>query len=283
MPGFTPGGRLQAVRRHVTRVAVNFFKSWRGARRNGVSTHVQISEEDGIRYLHLGTDTVQSGMRVSAPDELVLAYTRSMMAFLLFVPPPERVVTVGLGGGSVSKWIHRHLPSSRQVVVELNQQVIDIARRYFCVPDDDERLAVVQGDGAQWLAAQTDVADLIIVDGYDGVAIVEELSTDAFYASCARALSRDGVLVVNLWGSDRKYSENLHRIEGAFGGQVVCVPALQKGNIIVMGFKRAPTRLRWDDLRDRARELETVYGLEFLRFVEVLKRLNPHTDKRLLI
>jgi len=34
---------------------------------------------------------------------------------------------------------------------------------------------------------------------------------------------------------------------------------------------------------DRARELEAAYGLEFLRFVEVLKRLNPHTEKRLLV
>src|SRR5690348_13659038 len=100
-----------------TRTALKLWKSWRGARRNGVSTHVEISEEDGIRYLHLGTDTIQSGMRVSAPDELVLAYTRSMMAFLLFVSEPQRVVTVGLGGGSVSKWVYRHLPRARQVVI----------------------------------------------------------------------------------------------------------------------------------------------------------------------
>ena len=262
---------------------MNLWKSWRGTRRNGVSAHVEISEENGIRYLHLGTDTIQSGMRVSAPDELVLAYTRSMMAFLLFVPEPARVVTVGLGGGSVNKWIYRHLAGSQQVAIELNPQVIDIARRYFCVPDDDERFAIVQGDGAQWMREHADSADLILVDGYDGVALVEELATDAFYAACARALTREGVLVVNLWGSDRRYADNLQRIEGAFEGQVVCVPALQKGNIIVLGFKRSPVHLRWDELRERARALEAAYGLEFPRFVEVLRRLNPHTDTRLLI
>src|SRR5689334_831548 len=222
-------------------------------------------------------------MRLSAPDELVLAYTRSMMAFLLFVSEPQRVVTVGLGGGSVSKWVYRHLPRARQVVIELDPQVIDIARRYFHVPEDDERFVIVQGDGAQWMRKQADIADLILVDGYDGVALVDELATDAFYASCAQALGRDGVLVVNLWGSDRRYAQNLQRIEGAFDGQVVCVPALQKGNIIVLGFKRAPTQLRWDELREKARTLEATYGLEFLRFVEVLKRLNPHTEKRLLV
>ena len=262
---------------------MKLWKSWRGARRNGVSTHVEISEEDGIRYLHLGTDTIQSGMRVSAPDELVLAYTRSMMSFLLFTAEPSRVVTIGLGGGSVNKWIYRHFPKSRQLAVELNPQVIDIARRYFCVPDDNERFAIVQADGAQWIGEHADSAELILVDGYDGVALVDELSTAEFYGGCARALSSHGVLVVNLWGSDRRYGENLQRIEGAFDGQVVCVPALQKGNIIVLAFKRSPARLRWDELRDRARELEAAYGLEFLRFVEVLKRLNPHTEKRLLV
>jgi spermidine synthase len=262
---------------------LKLWKSWRGIRRNGASSRVEISEEDGIRYLHLGSDTIQSGMRISAPDELVLAYTRSMMAFLLFGPAPERVVSIGLGGGSVNKWIYRHFPASRQLAIELNPQVIDIARRYFSVPADDERFAIVQGDGARWIAENAHSADLILVDGYDGVALVEELSTAEFYAGCARALSSQGVLVVNLWGSDRRYNENLQRIEGAFDGQVVCVPALQKGNIIVLAFKRTPTRLRWDDLRDRARELEAAYGLEFLRFVEVLRRLNPHTEKRLLI
>jgi spermidine synthase len=269
--------------RAIARAAVKLWKSWRGGRRNGVSTRVEISEEGGIRYLHLGTDTIQSGMRLSAPDELVLGYTRSMMSFLLFVPEPARVVTVGLGGGSVSKWIYRHLPHATQTVIELDPQVIDIARRYFNVPNDDERFSIVQGDGAQWMAAHPDAADLILLDGYDGRALVEELSTEAFYATCARALAPDGVLVVNLWGSDRSYAENLRRIEGAFEGQVVCVPALQKGNIIVLGFKRSPAELRWDELRERARALEVRYGLEFPRFVEVLRRLNPHTDRRLLI
>jgi spermidine synthase len=262
---------------------VKLWKSWRGERRNGADARVQMSEENGIRYLHLGSDTVQSGMRVSAPDELVLAYTRSMMSFLLFVAEPARVVTIGLGGGSVNKWIYRNLPSSRQLAVELSPEVIDIARRYFCVPEDDERFSIVQGDGANWIAEHADSADLILVDGYDGVAQVDELSTAEFYAACSRALSSQGVLVVNLWGSDRRYGENLQRIEGAFEGQVVCVPALQKGNIIVLAFKRSPAQLRWDELRDKARALEAAYGLEFLRFVEVLRRLNPHTDKRLLV
>jgi spermidine synthase len=255
----------------------------RGRRRNGVDASVEISEQGGIRYLHLGSTTIQSGMRLRDPDELVLSYTRSMMAFLLFVPEPERVVSVGLGGGSINKWMYRHFPRASQIVLELNPRVINAARQHFHLPPDDERLQVIQADGARWVAEHPDSADVILVDGYDGESQAEELATPEFYVAAAQALGRDGVLVVNLWGSDRHYDAYLQRIEAAFEGQVTCVPALQKGNIIVLAFRRRPLQSRWAELRERARVLEPRYELEFLRFVEVMKRLNPHTEKRLLI
>ena len=44
---------------------------------------VDISEKDGVRFLHLGSSTVQSAMRLRDPIELVLSYTRAMMGFLI--------------------------------------------------------------------------------------------------------------------------------------------------------------------------------------------------------
>ncbi|HTS54737.1 MAG TPA: polyamine aminopropyltransferase [Burkholderiales bacterium] len=262
---------------------MGLLKGWRATRRGGADASVEISEQDGIRYLHLGSPTIQSGMRLSEPDELVLAYTRSMMAFLLFVAEPRRVVSVGLGGGSVNKWIYRQFPQTEQVVLELNPRVIAVARQYFHVPPDDARLQVMLADGARWVGEHPDSADVILVDGYDGKSHVKELTTAAFYTAAAGSLRGEGVLVVNLWGSDRSFDECVHRIEAAFTGRVACVPALQKGNVIVLAFKRLPARVHWDELRVRARLLQARYGLEFLRFVEGMKRVNPHTDKRLLI
>lgn len=262
---------------------MKLFKGWRGRRCVSTDGSVQISEEDGIRYLHLGSTTIQSGMRMSEPDELELAYTRSMMAFLLFLPEPRRVVSIGLGGGSVNKWLYRRFPQVEQVVVEVNAGVIAVARQYFHVPPDDARLQIKQGDGARWVAENPDTADVILVDGYDGEAHVKTLASPDFYSAAAASLRGAGMLVVNLWGSDRNFDEYLRRIETAFNGQVTCVPALQKGNIIALAFKSQPSRLGWDELNERARSLQARYGLEFVRFVEGMKRLNPHTDQRLLI
>jgi spermidine synthase len=74
---------------------------------------VEVSEEDGVRSLHLGGDAIQSAIRLDRPDELALDYTRAMMAFLLFQPSPREVLMIGLGGGSMARYIHQRMPGTR--------------------------------------------------------------------------------------------------------------------------------------------------------------------------
>ena len=84
---------------------------------------IDISEEGGVRYLHFGSDWVQGAMRIARPWSLELAYTREMMAGLLLrdlADWPRRALLVGLGAGSLAKFIYRNLPSCRITVVEIN-------------------------------------------------------------------------------------------------------------------------------------------------------------------
>jgi spermidine synthase len=252
-------------------------------RRRQVDEEVQISEQDGIRYLHLGSDTIQSGMRMNDPTELVLSYTRSMLAFLLFAPEPARLLNIGLGGGSLAKWVHRHLPATQQVVLELNPAVIACARSHFHLPQDDDRLKVIETDGAAWVAAHPACCDIVMVDGYDGRSHATELATPAFYESANRCLGPDGILSVNLWGNDRRFDDLVQRIQAAFDGRICCVPAAQRGNVAVLAFKQQPAGTQWDELRARAEQLQQRLGLDFADIVGGMKALNPHTARRLLL
>src|SRR5512134_1922886 len=103
---------------------------------------VEVSERDGVRYLHLGSATIQSAMRLARPNDLELSYTRCMLAFLLFVPPPRHAVMIGLGGGSLAKFIHSRMPDTRVTAVEINPQVVAAARQFFALPEASDRLAV---------------------------------------------------------------------------------------------------------------------------------------------
>ena len=254
---------------------------WKISRSANREISVEVSEKDGVRSLHLGSDTVQSSMKLDDPYELVLSYTRAMMAFLLFRPQPEHVLMIGLGGGSLPKFVYKHLPGTRTTVIESEPRVIAVSRQYFHVPPDDERFVVETAEGGAWVAAHPQCCDVLMVDGYNGNEQGPQLCSEDFYASARAALSDEGVLVVNLWSSDNRYDAYLQRIESVFDA-VVRVPAERRGNVAVLAFRHSPGQPCWDDLRAAARSLQSLYGLEFLKFVDGLRDVNPRSAARLL-
>ena len=86
---------------------------------------ITFSEQDGIRFLHFGSRWVQGAMRLTDPYSLELAYVKDMMAWLLFLEPPARILQLGLGAGSLTKFCRRHCAGSRVTVVEVSRVVIE--------------------------------------------------------------------------------------------------------------------------------------------------------------
>jgi spermidine synthase len=261
---------------------MKFLAKWKMRKPASDDQTPYVSERFGVRTLHIGSDTVQSAMRLAKPNDLELSYTRSMMAFMLFMPPPRDVLMIGLGGGSLAKYIYHHVPEARVRAVEVSPEVVAIARHYFHVPEDEPRFQVVIADGAEYVLREDVAADVVIVDGYDADAHAEELASRDFYAACRSRLRDRGMLVVNLWGGDRLFETLLQRIESAFPGGTLCLPAERPGNVIVFGFRMSPGPVEWMTLHGRARHLEkTLGGLEFPRFVEDLRKMNRRDDRYL--
>ena len=248
-----------------------------GRRRAALS----VSEQRGVRTLHVGGEAIQSAMRLDDPHALELDYTRCMMAFLLFHPAPREMLMIGLGGGSLAKFVHRHLRAVRTRVVELDERIVTVARSLFHLPPDDARLTVEIGDGAEALAPEC--ADVLMVDGFDDESLPAALVQQAFFDAAWAALAAPGVLVMNLMSDDPRLDRILQRMESAFGGAVVCLPALSDPNVIAFALKGAPPRLAWQLLRARAERLQARYGLPFLRYVHALRRMNPCDATDLII
>ena len=122
-----------------------------------------------------------------------------------------------------------------------------------------------------------------MVDAFDSNGVPPDLRSQDFYHACAGALAPSGILVVNIWGSDKNFDIYLQRIEQACAGRVLVMPTGRPGNIIVFGFRRDPGDLRWKTLRERARLLQEQYRIEFLEFVERLRDNNLNTANRLLV
>jgi len=240
-----------------------------------------VSEERGVRTLHVGGEAIQSSMRLSDPFALELEYTRCMMCFLLFHPRPRRALKIGLGGGSLVKFFWRRLPWLRMRVVELDERVVKVARAQFHLPADDARLCVAIGDGAEALAPEC--CDLLVVDAFADEHPPKALVSQAFFDAAWLALEEPGALVLNLMNDDPKLDERIARVERAFGGAVLALPALYDPNVIVIALKGAPQRVAWDALARRAHALERRFGLPFPRYVPRLRRMNRFDAGTLII
>ncbi|MDR4516944.1 MAG: polyamine aminopropyltransferase [Nitrosomonas sp.] len=233
---------------------------------------VIISEQEGIRALHLNGTMVQSAMRISAPNALELVYTQCMMGFLLFHPKPEKILMIGLGGGSLAKFIYHHMTDTWITTIENNPQVITAAFQFFELPDENERFEIITAEGNQYIAEHPETADIIMVDGFDDDYQAPSLCSQEFYAATCRALNRNGILVVNLLSRDKQLKTYLQRIGHSFSGHILAMMAEIKGNLIVFAFKNNPGKHSWKSIKKNALKLEEQFPLPFSEFITKLQR-----------
>jgi len=184
------------------------------------------------RLLEFQPGQVQSAMRLSRPDELVLSYNRAMMCFVLFQPQPQHIVMVGLGGGSLAKFCYRHLPHCRITVLELDPAVIAL-REQFAIPRDNARFRVVQADAVEYMAQLAGSADVLLVDGFDADGLPPALGSAGFYADCRRALRPGGVLVANIFSYDPHYRAMVQRLRQVFQGRICAFNGMAGNNHIL--------------------------------------------------
>jgi spermidine synthase len=233
-------------------------------------TTVTFSESHGVRYLHLDSPWIQGAMRLNAPDTLELAYTRQMMVWMLFHEDPHRIVQLGLGAGSLSRFVHYHFPHVQLCVVELNAAVIDACRQRFGLPDDSGRFKVLHADAMAYVsqACNHGLLDVLQVDLYDGNAYRPSLDTPAFYQGCAACLTDAGMMTVNLLGDADTLQSSMDAIAPFF--HAICwLPETEDGNVIVMAFKHAPS-IDFDVLHERAQRIAAATGLDAAQWVDGL-------------
>ncbi|WP_373988604.1 spermidine synthase [Duganella sp. BuS-21] len=201
---------------------------------------VTLSEQDGVRYLHFGTEWVQGAMRIRKPTWPELEYAQQMMAWMLWLEQPRHIAQLGLGTATLTKFCHVTFPAATVTAVELNPSVIAICESMFKLPPNDERLQVLEMDALDFVndKANANTLEVLQVDLYDATARGPVLDTPEFYTSCNACLTDDGVMTVNLFGDHPSYTRNIKAIKFAFA-QVICLPQVHDGNVVAIAFKRA--------------------------------------------
>lgn len=187
-----------------------------------------------------GHEATQSRMDVHQPARLVVPYTRSMFASHLFVPAPRKVLIVGLGGGSMVRFLRRHDPEVEVEAIDIDPVVVDIARRWFGTRDD-ARAKLLVADGFDFLATTPARYDVIYMDAFlkpsmitDETGVPLRLKTVAFFRQLQERLAPGGVVVFNVNEHDA-VDDDLSALREAFGQTYVLRVPPATGNLVVVG------------------------------------------------
>jgi spermidine synthase len=143
--------------------------------------------------------TLDGVVQITERDEFVYQEMLTHVP-LLAHGAAKNVLIIGAGDGGVLKHVLMHKGVERAVMVEIDGEVIDLAKRFLSgIGGDawnDPRADVIVGDGIDYVAQAPDGAfDVIIVDSTDPIGVGEVLFTDAFYQNAARILTPRGIVV----------------------------------------------------------------------------------------
>ncbi|APW63486.1 spermidine synthase [Paludisphaera borealis] len=193
-------------------------------------SRIKVTRENTTRTLWFirdnGEEVVESRVDLARLNDLLVEYTRYMFLSYVFRPNPEKVLIVGLGGGSMVHFLQQHDPKVKVDVVEIDPTIVSIADRYFGVRTG-RNVNINVTDGLDYLTHADAKYDVIYMDaflrpsgGTDKVGVPLHLKTLKFYSEVQKRLNPDGVVVFNL-NPHLSVQEDIRTIKEAFANTYV--------------------------------------------------------------
>jgi spermidine synthase len=206
------------------------------------NTVVVTEDDQGMRTLLFGSGGLrQSVVKVGDPDHIELPYARAMMSGLALCPEPKRVLVVGLGGGSIPNFLHKHYPETQIDAVDIDPVVVEVAKQFFGFNEDATMKAQVQ-DGRQFIEERPNTYDVIFLDAYGSEDIPYHLTTREFLEAVRRSITAQGVVLADVWGPGlNPYYESMVRTYQEVFDELYILDVRGSGNKILIAL---PRRLR---------------------------------------
>lgn len=242
------------------------------AQKNNSFGAVKVLENQHYRFMCMANATIQSILDLKQAHQLVSPTTQAMLLPLLFSDISlNSILSLGLGGGDIQRFVNHFFPKCQQLAVEINPAVIELAQEYFLLP---EMVNLETMDFQQYLTKNTDSVDGIFWDLFidDAMVAIESKQLE----QCFDTLNSNGFLAINAVFADELSCFNvLKALRQIFTKRVFCIELAERKNIILLAFKQQPAYLSRTELEQRARDLQKQYQIPFNIFIESLFSLNP--------
>ncbi|RMG97934.1 MAG: methyltransferase domain-containing protein [Deltaproteobacteria bacterium] len=227
---------------------------------------IVVTERDTVRTMYFvadGTWYIESRWDTAHPRSLDLDYTRTMMAGFLVRPEARRLCMIGFGGGQISTYLFERIDGMEVDGVDIDPEVVRLARTYFGVPHDP-RYRTHVADGRLFVE-RTPAGprfDMIVLDAFRGVFVPYHLKTRQFYEALRARLAPGGVVVANLHHSTRMYPHDRATFDAVFPSCHAF--ASERGLQTTLVACRDAEPLGTFELRRRARSVAGIFDFDVL-------------------
>jgi spermidine synthase len=263
-----------------TRAEMLRRKSGQLAHIESVYNDIFVSKDASILKLAFqwnGWHLPESQVNLADPDDLPMLYSRVMSIAAIYPQDTKRVLVLGLGAGSIPVYLNRFLPDATIDTVELDPDVIDVAKKYFGLRETN-RFHLIESDARVFLNRHTQPYDLIVVDAFTGSYIPFHLMTKEFYQLVHNRLAPHGVAALNIVPSEKLFDSNVRTLKLAFDNLDFFTSGdriFSLSNVIVLGrldpFTEAEAVQRAVAAQDRYKFRFDVSQLIALRRIETPK------------
>jgi spermidine synthase len=217
--------------------------------------------KDGLRHMVFGYRHMryfESVDNPKDPNDLEIGYTRLLTVSLLYSnSDPASILSIGMGGGKVSSYLLGAMPQARVTEVELDPDVVMLAKKYFDYQDLPHRTVVVD-DGRKFLMHSQTMYDLIVLDAYRGPFVPFHLLTEQFYGEVKKHLNPGGIVAVNIDSVTALSNSTLATLQQVFQ-HTECYHV--DGNTVTIAYD-GPAKTS-DELSRRARQLDDQYHFRY--------------------
>ncbi|MCU7796313.1 MAG: fused MFS/spermidine synthase [Candidatus Thiodiazotropha sp. (ex Myrtea spinifera)] len=229
---------------------------------------ISIIEQDNLRWMRFQDGSIQSVMLLQEPAYPVLDYTQALLSSLILIDNPGSLLNLGLGSGSIERFILSQLPEMKLCSVEIDSNIIELAREHFHLPATHP---VIQASAEKYLAENNQKFDIIVCDIYSKTVSDNPILNQGFIEDVARSLNSKGVLALNcLPTTEAEMVDILVSIRTCFPWVMLLDVKAQK-NIVVICTKRA--FISGSDLTSRMESLSQSTGLNLSKICQQLIRL----------
>ena len=155
---------------------------------------MSIRESDELRWMVSKDGVLHGAMLLSEPSKPVLPTIEAMLLAQELGHEPINILCLGLGAGSIERYVAETKPSATITSVEISQSRLEQVQRFFTLPPCCK---VIIDDAANVVKSDLQKQDIIYCDLFDTSARFNSLLTESFIQNLCSKLSASGVVAIN--------------------------------------------------------------------------------------